>query len=214
MRLLLGSLCLSLCSPCLAAAQSPMDSVCVASLASFSESPGRDLWPDEAWQSRQDTAARPTTYVAAQLAGTYRVFQVESEGGGPMKGVRLFRMWLTVPPADSAAGWTRGFNELTSVPLAGTQTLLFAGLLGDEPLAEVVGAEEPIYLLYRKPDGLTLTTDPVRTIDGMGYRYNIAGVKADGSFDGRWVSGGNSFAVYSKAGVAESSGGYYCAVRE
>jgi hypothetical protein len=100
------------------------------------------------------------------------------------------------------------------VPLTGTQTLLFAGLLRDDPVPEVASAEEPIYLVYRKPDGLTLTTDPVRTIDGMGYRYSIAGVKADGSFVGRWVSGGAWYTVYPKAGVAESSGGYYCAVRE
>ncbi len=199
MRPLVLLFCFAL--PRLAASQVADSTICYAA-PWFTGGSGYRLWPDDAWQSGQDTTRRSTDFVVRQLAGTYRMIEVTTEGVDLRHHAKEWRLTLGRPRADRLAHWTqrwRGHAEF--FPLAGERRLLRAGSL-DSTFVSVPEDSiiQEVRLIYRGRDHLTLQGAPFEVFGGTGGFYWVWEVAADGSFSGRWEEGGVGHLRYPVTG--------------
>jgi hypothetical protein len=178
---------------------------------------GYRLWPDAAWQSRQDTVSRPASFVARTLSGSYRLIVIKTEGPGLQKFGEEWTLRLEPPPPDSAQRWARMLRGQTDVfPLWGSRRLVRSGSLNESLHPPIRDSLSAVRLRYYGGERLSFEGAPFNMMDGGSGIFHVEEVEESGSFSGRWVEGG--LAIYvtpTPLGLlGEPSKGYFCAFRE
>ena len=196
---------------------------CLAAPWWFIESSGLRLWPEEEWQSGQDTVPRTPDHVAGRLRGNYRLFVATSEGEGA-KRIGEWTLRLERTPAAQDSAWQslwNGARRRIYFPLIGTMEYRRGGFLNaDGSLVSTAGGRTPaldsVRVRYQPALGiLELEAAPFDRTDS-GTPYAIYAVDSTGGFSGRWIMGGIGIAVIPTplGTVGEQSGGYFCARRD
>ena len=180
------------------------------------------LWPTPKDAATHDTAPRPSSFIAAQLAGRYRLLVVESEGGGA-KWLAEWELELVPTPATLDSFWqARPPNTWggISFPLVGEMRHMRSGYLEAGGRLAPDGWRAPStpdsirvgYVPSR--DALTVAGAPFDAVDA-GTIYTIQAIDQRGGFSGRWTDGSYIIQLVPTplGTIVEHASGYYCAQR-